>query len=152
MESQQQEQSIEQEQQHRKRKLHFSCIRRLPDDSDHQLCSRLREYCTKWGHVVSVALQPRNATSSSLLRPPSAHYQAPADVYVEMESPAAAQQVLQQRQDVLFYSKQDKKSTLQLALLAPENIGHLRSSACPGCSGRGKNRFGRPCSCNRCCK
>jgi hypothetical protein len=128
--------------------LQFTCIRRLPGDTDHQLCSRLQKYCSQWGHVVSATLTPRTSSSiSSLLRPRAEQLPNPVEVIVEMESPAAAQQILQARQQVQFFSKRHSKSTPQQALPAPVDIGYLRSSAC-SCRGR----TSVPCSCQRYCK
>lgn len=74
-------------------------------------------------------------------------WSTPIEAVVEMASAADASKVLDQRQQVMLYNKQQGRSVPQLALPAT-GCGLLKASSCISCLGK----IGRACSCQRYCK
>lgn len=136
---------VEEEQQERslgtqwQRELYISCINHSSSIALRSTLDSVQLYCSAFGKVTA-CYQVQNKPSNDMAsHRPGWCYSIEA--VVEMETAAAAAQILQQRQLLQF---QGKRGPYQEQAL-PTPFGFLRSGNCPGCGGR----IGRICRCQK---
>jgi hypothetical protein len=135
VEEEQQQNTLETQ---RQQELHFSCISHNPSSPVSWTLDGVQRYCSTFGKVAACyQVNGRPSNSSAPNHRPG--WCCSIAAVVEMAAPAAAAQILQQRQLVQFQGK--KGPYQELALNTP--FGFLRSSSCFGCRGR----IGKTCSC-----